>query len=110
MDRPATPPTNLARSAHLDQVVESLVDSYPGDDRTQHIDATFLPSRARAVQCIELVRKIVFPGFFDEERLTSDRVRYHIGALAAEETRQPFADKNGGPSGNTQKENEQNCR
>ena len=84
MDRPATPPTNLARSAHLDQVVESLVDSYPGDDRTQHIDATFLPSRARAVQCIELVRKIVFPGFFDEERLTSDRVRYHVGALAAE--------------------------
>lgn len=84
MDRHATPPSNLARSAHLDQVVESLVSSYPGDDRTQHIDATFLPSRARAVQCIELVRKIVFPGFFDDERLTSDRVRYHVGNLAAE--------------------------
>ncbi|MEM9414455.1 MAG: serine O-acetyltransferase EpsC [Planctomycetota bacterium] len=85
MDRPnPTPPADLKRSAHLDHVVDALVASYPGDGRTQHIDATFLPSRARTVQCIELTRKIVFPGFFDEERLTSDRVRYHVGSLVAE--------------------------
>ena len=58
--------------------------SYPQDPRTQHIDATFLPSRDEAIRIIELLRRIVFPGFFDTRRITTDNVRYHIGELLAE--------------------------
>jgi serine O-acetyltransferase len=58
--------------------------SYPKDPRTQHIDATFLPSRDEAIRIIELLRRIVFPGFFDNRRITSDNVRFHIGELLTE--------------------------
>lgn len=74
-----TPPT----AAPLDAVVQALLASYPKDDRTAHIDATFLPSRARAVECIELTRRLVFPGFFDEGRLTAERLHAHTATLVA---------------------------
>lgn len=81
---PLAQPTDAAPAADLASVVDALLSSYPKDGRTQHIDATFLPSRARAVECIELIRRIVFPGFFDEQRLTSDRLREHIASLASQ--------------------------
>ncbi|MGB0768705.1 MAG: serine O-acetyltransferase, partial [Phycisphaeraceae bacterium] len=81
MPAPTDPTTDLARSTRLDDVADALMDSYPKDPKTQHIDATFLPSRDEAIRCIELLRRIVFPGFFDKERITSDNVRDHIAGL-----------------------------
>ncbi len=78
------PRTDLTRSTRLEQVVDALLETYPEDERTQHIDATFLPSRAEAIRIIELGRRIVFPGFFDERRITSDNVRFHVGELLNE--------------------------
>jgi len=78
------PQPDLTRSNQLDQVVDSLLASYPKDPRTQHIDATFLPSREQAIRIIELARRIVFPGFFDVKRVTSDNVREHVGKLLRE--------------------------
>jgi len=83
----APPPdhnTDLTRSNQIDKVVDALMDSYPKDAKTQHIDATFLPSREEAIRIIELLRRIVFPGFFDKRRITSDNVRFHIGELLSE--------------------------
>ena len=84
MPTPTDPQPDLTRSTKLDGVVDALMVSYPKDKRTQHIDATFLPSRDEAIRIIELLRRIVFPGFFDKRRITSDNVRYHIGELLAE--------------------------
>ncbi|MBX2851588.1 MAG: serine O-acetyltransferase [Phycisphaeraceae bacterium] len=84
MPAPTDPQPDLTRSTRLKEVVDELLDSYPKDPRTQHIDATFLPSRDEAIRIIELLRKIVFPGFFDRRRITSDNVRFHIGELLAE--------------------------
>ncbi|MEM6260594.1 MAG: serine O-acetyltransferase EpsC [Planctomycetota bacterium] len=78
------PQPDLTRSTKLSDVVDALMASYPRDPRTQHIDATFLPSRDEAIRMIELLRKIVFPGFFDHRRITSDNVRFHIGELLAQ--------------------------
>jgi len=74
-----TQKTNL--DALRDQLVDRLVASYRSDSRTQHLDATFLPNRARTVQCLELLRRLVFPVFFDEERLSSDNIRQHTHQL-----------------------------
>jgi serine O-acetyltransferase len=81
-----TPNTHadLTRSTKLEQVVDALMQSYPTDPRTQHIDASFLPSRDEAIRIIELLRRIVFPGFFDKRRVTSSNVRFHVGDLLAE--------------------------
>ena len=64
---------------HLDELVQALIDSYESDDRTQHLDATFLPSRARTIDLVECLRRLLFPGFFDDERVTRGNVRYHLG-------------------------------
>ena len=84
MTAPTDPQPDLTRSTTLNEVVEALMLSYPKDERTQHIDASFLPSRDEAIRIIELLRRIVFPGFFDKQRVTSDNVRSHIGELLAE--------------------------
>ena len=84
MPAPTEPNTDLTRSTQLDRVIDALLASYPNDPRTQHIDAIFLPSRDEAIRIIELARRIVFPGFFDKRRITSDNVRFHIGELLNE--------------------------
>ncbi len=65
----------------LDELVQSLVATYDSNDRMSHLDAEFLPSRARTIEIIELVRRLMFPGFFDDTRLTSEIIRYHVGDL-----------------------------
>ncbi len=63
------------------QIVEKIVASYQTNDRTHHLNSTFLPSRARTIKNIELFRRLVFPGFFDDQRLTSESVRPHVDEL-----------------------------
>lgn len=77
---PSTPPRPGA-AQQLPGLVDRLVDSYVADERTQHLDATFLPNRARAIELLNLLRQILYPGFFDEQRVTSETVRYHVGEL-----------------------------
>ncbi len=65
----------------LNDLVERIVQSYHDEPMTQHLGATFLPSRAVTIEIIEIVRRLMFPGFFDEQRLTGENVRYHVGEL-----------------------------
>jgi len=65
----------------LDALIERLVRSYREESGTHHLDSTFLPNRDRAIEIIELLRRLLFPGFFDEQRLTSENIRYHAGDL-----------------------------
>jgi serine O-acetyltransferase len=62
-------------AGRLAPIIDQLVASYRSDPRTEHLDATFLPSRARAITIIELLRRITFPGFFDEQRVCEDNLR-----------------------------------
>jgi serine O-acetyltransferase len=57
------------------------VASYKSDHRTHHLDSTFLPNRDRTIQIIELLRRLIFPGFFDEQRLTTATIHFHAGDL-----------------------------
>ena len=70
---PPEPPT--------DELVARIVESYHGDPGLGHLDSAFLPSRDKAIQLTELMRRLIFPGFFDEQRLTSQNVAYHVGEL-----------------------------
>ena len=71
--------------AHGPGLIQGLVDQFVGsycpEDHLQHINQAFLPKRARVIDFIELLRKIVFPGFFDEQPVTPDNARWHIGEL-----------------------------
>jgi serine O-acetyltransferase len=63
------------------ELTERLLSSYYADRRTQHLNSTFLPNRDRVIQAVEILRRLVFPGFFELERLTSDTIEYHAGEL-----------------------------
>ena len=71
-------------SDHLNSLTQTLVDQYAADERTRHIDAMFLPSRDRCIELIEALRRLTFPGFFEEERLTSDNIHAHTADLLRE--------------------------
>lgn len=79
-----SPPAELRRSSILDEVIEAIAASYPTDPLTSHIDATFLPSRARTIEAIELTRRVVFPGFFDQERITTANAHDHLCGLLSQ--------------------------
>ena len=74
-------PAPTTSQPSLDDHVERLVASYASDERTQHLDATFLPSRIKAVTVVELLRRIIFPGFFDADRITTSDVHQHLRVM-----------------------------
>src|SRR5690349_11250529 len=78
---PASPQLAPDTSPPLDDLVRRIVESYHADRRTQHLGSTFLPSRARTIEIVELLRRVIFPGFFDEQRLTAESVHFHAGEL-----------------------------
>jgi serine O-acetyltransferase len=61
----------------LQDLADTLVSTYLAEERTRHIDAIFLPSRARCIEIVELLRRLTFPGFFDDQRLTTDDIASH---------------------------------
>ena len=86
-DKPDTPGT---RGTHDGPpplptgLVDRLVESYHSHERTQHIDTCFMPSRARVIELIELLRRVVFPGFFDGMRVTGSTLSEHVSQLLVE--------------------------
>lgn len=67
--------------ADTPELVQRVVQSYHADARTHHLNSTFLPNRARVIRVLEMLRRLVFPGFFEEQRLTSQTIAYHVGEL-----------------------------
>ncbi|MEE9405706.1 MAG: hypothetical protein V3V20_12510, partial [Algisphaera sp.] len=65
-------------------LLQQLLESYAADDRTTHIGAVFLPSRARCIEWVELLRKATFPGFFEPTRLTQDNIQKRTVKLLAD--------------------------
>ncbi len=79
--QPVEPLPEQPRDEHFGDLVEEVVASYLGDERTQHLDSTFLPNRGKTIAILELLRRLMFPGFFDEQRLSTANVREHVGDL-----------------------------
>ncbi|NBB83248.1 MAG: serine acetyltransferase [Alphaproteobacteria bacterium] len=80
---PAAPTDAEARPA-LGEFVDSICRSYHTEPRMEHIDATFLPSREEVISLLGLVRRLIFPGFFRETRLTSENIRAETERLVAQ--------------------------
>jgi len=74
-------PKNESRTKAFTELVDRIVESYKLDPRTQHLDSPFLPSRSHTIEIIELMRRLVFPGFFDEQKITTENVHFHVDQL-----------------------------
>ena len=64
-----------------DAWVDAVMASYRADERTHHIDATFLPNRDRVVELLMQIRELVFPGFFGRQDLSEQNLRDHVEGL-----------------------------
>lgn len=62
-------------------LTDEIVSSYDVEERTRRIGERFLPSRSKIVEILELLRQLLFPGFFGHKRLTKENIRYHVGNL-----------------------------
>ncbi len=72
---------NYYNPAAIDGLIEGLIQSYREHPRMQHLDSPFLPNRDHIIHVLEDLRRVIFPGFFDHTRLTSDMIDQHVGEL-----------------------------
>jgi serine O-acetyltransferase len=76
-------PDNQKQIVSIPELIDTLIAGYKADAVANHLDSVFLPSRERTIAIIELLRKVVFPGFFDEKRLSSTTIKEHLADLLA---------------------------
>ncbi len=66
---------------NLDSLTEQILASYETHKDLQRVGMTFLPSRSKIVEILDLTRQLLFPGFFGHKKLSAESVRYHVGNL-----------------------------
>ena len=79
--------TNMDRDElknRLPNIVDGLVQSVNGEPRMQHLNRVFLPSRDAIVKAIELLRQIIYPGYFGKQGLTTQNVNERVGEWVTE--------------------------
>ncbi len=62
-----------------EQIINDILDSYTANDVTVRIDAENIVNKKIIIEVIEELRKIIYPGFFDTNRVRSDYIEYLIG-------------------------------
>jgi serine O-acetyltransferase len=70
----------------LPEIVQSLVGSVMAEDRMKHLDRVYLPSRDAIIKCIDLLRQLIFPGYFGKQGLTTENLSFRVGELTNELT------------------------
>ena len=66
---------------NLESLTEKILASYESDQRTRRTGEEFLPSRSRIVELLDLIRQLLFPGYFGQKKLTQENVKFHVGNL-----------------------------
>ncbi len=73
---PATTPSSIDPA-----LVERLARSILDDPRISHVGSTHLPDRGAVGELVEVIRELVFPGFFGRRDLTRESLDAHIRDL-----------------------------
>jgi serine O-acetyltransferase len=76
-------PQAASGRGHGEDVVAAIVASAHGEPRTRHLDAAPLPSRDAVIEVTQLLRELMFPGYFGKLHLETAGLVHHIGALVA---------------------------
>lgn len=70
--------SDKTRDVKFETHVKMIIRSYGEDSRTEHIGSKFLPNRQRAIELLELIRCMVFPGFFSKETVKDKDVKVYV--------------------------------
>src|SRR3990167_2041737 len=73
--------TSSPPAGGLQPLVDALLESYRKDGRGHHINKQFLPSRDEAIEIVQLLLQLMYPGYFGRQDLTDENVGYHVVVL-----------------------------
>ena len=62
-----------------DNLVSRMLESYDKHELTRRIDADNIVSRDALIDIVKELRKLLFPGYFDNMKVRSDYVKYLVG-------------------------------
>ncbi|MCQ2499863.1 MAG: serine O-acetyltransferase [Lachnospiraceae bacterium] len=62
-----------------DQLIDSILDSYGKYDLTRKMDVDSILNKETLICVLEKVREILFPGYFDKNRIRSEYARFIVG-------------------------------
>ncbi len=79
-----------ADSRRQEDLVAAIVASTWAEPVTRHVDAPALPSRDGVVRATNVLRELLFPGYFGKQDLDSAGFVYHTTALLAAVRRELF--------------------
>ncbi len=65
--------------AQVPDVVEKLLSSWSSKSCYEHISATPIPSQRKIIDIVEQTRRILFPGYFTQNRLHPTNLEFYIG-------------------------------
>lgn len=63
----------------LPALVENIVESCYDKECFEHIDAELIPSRELVIEILTRLREILFPGYFNKEKIDRTNLRYQVG-------------------------------
>lgn len=66
-------------SESSDRIINDILESYGEHEETIHVDSENIVNKDVLIQVIEELRKVLFPGFFDQNRVRSEYLKYLIG-------------------------------
>jgi len=67
----------------LHDIVEQVIAECEGDKCNAHIDYEPLPSKTAVIQILHQLRAVLFPGYFNDDKLDPVNLRYYIGQTIA---------------------------
>ena len=72
--------TGTAYTQHeTDNLVDMLMESYDKHSLTSRIDKCNIVNRDILIEILNELRMILFPGFFDKQRVRKEYARYLVG-------------------------------
>jgi serine O-acetyltransferase len=69
--------------AKLPQIAEKIIDNCTDGQCFTHVDYEPIPSRQCVVESIDLLREVMFPGYFTRAKLDPMNLRYSMGQTVA---------------------------
>ncbi len=64
---------------NIDNLVDLILDSYDKYDNTKRIDEDNIVHKETLIKLVEEIRKLLFPGFFDNNKVRSEYLKFLVG-------------------------------
>ncbi len=65
--------------SEIPDIVEIVVNSCSDKGCFDHLDAAVIPSKESLIEIIDLIKDILFPGYFGDQTVDRNTLSYHIG-------------------------------